>query len=351
MTTIVVDAIVGDRAFLLDQRVQNATCPTRRTRCAPSSLANLRDEQEDVVAPTAPQCWVAVFAFAQLIWTTPMQTSSDVPTPTLMTAADLGPLCTPAGERIQYGSDPLQFGELTLPNGPGPHPLVINVHGGCWLAEYSIDHTRAMARALAGAGLAVWNLEYRRVGHEGGGWPGTFRDVSRGVEHARTLAPLRSLDLTRVCLMGHSAGGHLALWLAARKRLPRTAELYLENPLSIRGVVALAPATELRELQAREVFDRVVDRLMGGSPADVPGRYAIASPSDLVPLGVPQALIVGRHDDFWGWNAEAYFAAARAAGEPRVRLEIIENAGHFEVIAPASTAWPHVVAAAQEVLA
>src|SRR5262245_6784070 len=132
-----------------------------------------------------------------------------------MTSADLGPLCTAAGERISYGTDPLQFGELTLPAGQGPHPLVINVHGGVWLAAYSIDHTHAMARALADSGFAVWNLEYRRVGHEGGGWPGTFLDVSHGVEHARALASSRPIDLARVCLMGHSAGGHLALWLGA----------------------------------------------------------------------------------------------------------------------------------------
>jgi len=207
-----------------------------------------------------------------------------------------------------------------------------------------------MGRALADAGLAVWNLEYRRVGHDGGGWPGTFLDVSRGVEHARTLAQSQPLDLDRVCLMGHSAGGQLALWLAARQRLPRGSELYLEDPLRVRGVVALAPATELRELQARGVFDRVVDWLMGGSPAEVPDRYAAASPSDLLPLGVPQTLIVGRHDDFWGWNANAYFAAAQAAGEPRVRLDIIDGAGHFEVIAPGSVAWPRVVAAARELL-
>jgi acetyl esterase/lipase len=271
--------------------------------------------------------------------------------PAPMTAADLAPLCgAPPGVRFAYGPNPLQFGELSLPDGPGPHPVVVNVHGGCWLAEFSIDHSRAQAQALTAAGFAVWNIEYRRVGNAGGGWPGTFLDVAQALDHLRTLARSRALDLTRVCLMGHSAGGHLALWLAARPRLALDSEIRGGDPLPVRGVVALAPATELRELHARRVFDDVVDRLIGGSPATYPERYATASPGDLTPLGVPQLLIAGRHDDVWGWNAEAYLATARARHEPLISLEVIEDAGHFEVIAPATSAWPRVVAAARAIV-
>jgi len=257
----------------------------------------------------------------------------------------------PAGTHIPYGSDPLQFGELTLPRGSGPHPVVVNVHGGVWLSEFTISHTRAQARALADEGFAVWNLEYRRIGNAGGAWPGTFRDVSNGLEYLRVLARTYPLDLSRVCLMGHSAGGQLAMWLAARQRMPRSSELFVADPLPVRGVVALAPASQLPELYSRGVFDCAVGKLMGGSPEALPERYAAVTPAFLAPSGIPQILIVGRHDEVWGWNSPAYLAAAKAAGDTQTRLITIESAGHFEPIAPGSSAWPTVVEAANEVVA
>jgi acetyl esterase/lipase len=269
-----------------------------------------------------------------------------------MTSADLGPLsAAPAGVRISYGRDPLQFAELTLPRAPEPHPVVVNVHGGVWMAEHGLEHTRALACALAASGIAVWNLEYRRVGNAGGGWPGTFRDVSNAVDHLRELAQDRPLDLTRVCLLGHSAGGQLALWLAGRHRVPRMSDVYVENPLAVCGVVALAPASELPELHDRAIFDGIVAKLMGGSPSEVPERYAAVTPARLLPFGVPQRLIVGELDEFWGWNAPVYFKAARAAGEKDIRLDVIKGAGHFELIAPETAAWKAVSAAVHELLA
>jgi len=270
----------------------------------------------------------------------------------LLTSADLAPLsAAPPGERIAYGQDPLQFGELTLPAAPGRHPVVVNIHGGVWMSEFTLEHSRAQAGALGESGLAVWNVEYRRVGDAGGGWPGTFCDVSSAVEHLRELARSRPLDLSRVCLMGHSAGGQLALWLAGRHRVPRASDVHVENPLAVSGVVALAPASELPELHERAIFEGIVAKLMGGSPREVPERYAAATPARLLPLGVPQRLIVGEHDDFWGWNAPAYFKAARAAGEKDIRLDVIPGAGHFELIAPDCAAWRAVVEAAHDLLA
>ncbi|MGH8194417.1 MAG: alpha/beta fold hydrolase, partial [Woeseiaceae bacterium] len=185
----------------------------------------------------------------------------------------LASLCAaPPGSRIHYGDDPLQFGELSLPAGShgSGHPVVINVHGGCWLSEYPIDHSRALASALAESGFAVWNIEYRRVGDGGGGWPGTFEDVANATDFLRKLAQAHRLDLTRVVLMGHSAGGQLALWLACRKRIPRRSILAASDPLPVRGVVALAPATELVELHEQQVYDGVIGKLLGGSPQEVP---------------------------------------------------------------------------------
>jgi acetyl esterase/lipase len=266
-----------------------------------------------------------------------------------MTAADLGVLAeAPAGERIAYGPDAVQFGELSLPTGPGLHPVVVNVHGGVWLAEYDLQHTRAQARALMQAGFAVWNIEYRRVGNAGGGWPGTFVDVARATDHVRTLAQSFPLDLSRVVAMGHSAGGHLALWLGARTRVPASSEIHVADPLALRGVIALAPATGLTTLQARGAYDGVVDRLMGGSPSERSERYDAAMPSRLLPLGLPQRVIVGKQDADWGEFSADYVACARQAGDRQVDLQVLDDTGHFEVINPASRSWPFVLAAAVE---
>ena len=120
-----------------------------------------------------------------------------------------------ADYNISYGSDDLQFGELRLPETPGPYPVIVFIHGGCWLNQFSLDHVSAVSRALANQGLAVWTPEYRRVGDAGGGWPGTFEDIARSVAALQGMALRHALDLSRLIVMGHSAGGHLALWLAA----------------------------------------------------------------------------------------------------------------------------------------
>jgi acetyl esterase/lipase len=256
----------------------------------------------------------------------------------------------PPGQKISYGSDPLQFGELHLPQGAGPHPVVINIHGGCWLAEYNLDHSRALANALAKEGIAVWNLEYRRVGNEGGGWPGTFLDVAHGADHLRALAKEHPLDLSRVVAMGHSAGGHLALWLAARPKISPSSEIYTEGPIKISGVVALAPAPELDVLHMKKVCGHVVDRLMGGSPEEKLDRYRWAMPSSMAPLGVRQLVLVGKLDSGFGWVGEAYATKSEGAGDYKVQLIHEKEAGHFEFIDPASTAWPLVLKSTKDLL-
>ena len=137
-----------------------------------------------------------------------------------MSAGDVLALPRPeAQHRIAYGPGPQQFGELRLPDGAGPHPVVIVVHGGCWLAEYDLGYMSSLAAALTADGVATWSIEYRRVGDDGGGWPGTFDDVGAAADHLREIAAEHELDLERVVAVGHSAGGHLALWLAARHGL------------------------------------------------------------------------------------------------------------------------------------
>jgi acetyl esterase/lipase len=257
----------------------------------------------------------------------------------------------PPDHRIAYGPEPQQFGHLRLPKGPGPHPVVIFVHGGCYLAEYSIAHAGALEQALADARYAVWSLEYRRVGDPGGGWPGTFQDLASGADHLTSLAQKYPLDLTRVVAAGHSAGGNSALWLAARPRLPKSSPLWLEKPLTIGGVLALAPAGDFAELHAKNGCGGVMGQLMGGSPASVPDRYRAASPGELLPIGVPQAVIIGGRDQSFSAFGRSYVARATAAGERQLQLIEVPNAGHFDVIAPSTATWSIVRKALQDLFA
>ena len=257
----------------------------------------------------------------------------------------------PPAHIIKYGPSPQQFGHLRLPKGAGPFPVVIFVHGGCYLSQYSIAHAGALEQALADLNYAVWSLEYRRVGDPGGGWPGTFQDLGRGTDHLRTIATKFPIDLKRVIAMGHSAGGNSALWLAARRRIAKDSPLYVAEPLTIGGVVALAPAGDFHEMHAKNGCGGVMDQLMGGSPAAVPDRYGAASPARLAPSGVPQVLIVGGKDASFAAFGRSYLALAKGAGETRIRSVEIPEAGHFDVIAPTVAAWHSVVQALREVFA
>lgn len=247
----------------------------------------------------------------------------------------------PPDHKIAYGTAPQQFGNLRLPNGGGRHPVVIFIHGGCYSAQYSIDHAAPAEQALADAGYAVWSLEYRRVGDAGGGWPGTFQDAGAGADYLRTLAKQYPMDLTRVIASGHSAGANLALWLAGRGRIAKNSPLHVDAPLPISGVVALAPAGDLAEMQAKGGCGGVIDQLIGGSPSSFPDRYAAASPP--VPLGVPQSIIISAHDSQFASFGRSYAHLAQSRGETQLRVIDAPAAGHFEVIAPTTSTWAVVV--------
>lgn len=248
----------------------------------------------------------------------------------------------PADVRIPYGADPLQFGDLRLPPGEGPFAVAVLVHGGCWLAPYDLSHLSSLAAALTAEGVATWSLEYRRVGDEGGGWPGTFLDVARGVDHLRALASVHQLDLGRVVFVGHSAGGHLALWLAARPQLPEGAPGAGSELVRPRGVVSLAGIPDLALGAELQVCGDAISELLGGEPAALKERLALASPSELVPLGVPLTLVIGGRDQVVPGDLAAAFASqARAAGD-RVSVHQIPVAGHYELVTPGSVAWATV---------
>ena len=268
----------------------------------------------------------------------------------LMTPQELATLPTrPPDHRIWYGTGASQYGELRVPGGSGPHPLVVLIHGGCFKAAYATAGSfGAMGDALKDAGIATWNIEYRRLGEAGSGWPGTYLDVGRAVDHVREIAREHPLDLGRVAVVGHSAGGHLAMWTAARRRLPKASELYVADPLPLRGVMDLAgPVDMTANIQGYEGLcrDTVITSLLGGTPAAVPDHYAQASAFKLLPLGIPQVLVLGSHEDYVPLAlVDVYVHAATQAGD-RVRQILIPGAGHFEIASPLAFTWPQIKSA------
>ena len=235
----------------------------------------------------------------------------------------------------RYGDDASQLGELLLPDGKGPHAVVVVIHGGFWKARWDRSLMAGLCEDLAGRGLAAWNLEYRRVGN-GGGWPETFADVAAGVDLLPDLEV--SLDLDRVGAIGHSAGGHLALWAAARPTLSGDAP-GAEPRVSPRAVVSQAGVADLRLAAVTAPSDGPTLALMGGSPEEHPERYALASPRERLPLGVEQLLLHGDGDENVSLLiAESYRAAAEALGDA-CELRVLPRTGHFEHIDASTEAW------------
>jgi dipeptidyl aminopeptidase/acylaminoacyl peptidase len=217
------------------------------------------------------------------------------------------------------------------------YPLVVMIHGGCWQAAYDIDHIAATTAALADAGFAVWAPEYRRLGDDGGGWPGTFDDVSRAVDHVATLAVEHPrIDAARTILAGHSAGGHLALWAARRPG----EKVHPMGVLGLAGICDLAAYSAVRG----SCNDSVVP-LLGGAPGEVPQRYRAANPIERLPLGVPVTLVHGELDPIVPVAMSADYAKRASDAGDRAELIVIPGAGHFDVVAPGTVAWITVLRA------
>jgi acetyl esterase/lipase len=226
-----------------------------------------------------------------------------------------------ADARLAYGPEPLQFGDLRLTEGDAP-PLAVVIHGGYWKANYNLIHTGHLSRALTEQGIASWNVEYRSIGVPGGGWPAAGEDVARAVEFVAELP----VDHERVVLIGHSAGGQLALWAGKRAQLP---------------VVALAPVSDVRESVARTGPDGAPAQFM---PTE---HFPEGSPLELLPLGVPQIVIHGTEDDGVPYAmSERYVEAAGGEAE----LVTLEGAGHFEPIDPLAPEFAQTVAAVRKLL-
>jgi len=242
--------------------------------------------------------------------------------------------------RYTYGGDSQQFGELTLPRSAPPHPVVVLVHGGGYRELYDLNPLGSLVASLAEDGFAIWNIEYRRYGN-GGEFPRMFLDAAVATDHLRQIKDEHSLNLDQVISMGHSAGGHLALWLAARQRIERSSPLFMEKPVAVQAVLALAPVGDIARLAASKNSSDALLAVMGGGPAEAPANYANGSPSELLPLGKPQTIIVGSEDTDILDNSRAYVDAAMAAGDSPM-LTVLPDVGHFEVVWVQSRAWIEV---------
>ena len=241
----------------------------------------------------------------------------------------------PPAPTIAYGDHPDQVANLHLPAGDrGPWPCVVLLHGGFWRTGWDRTLMTSLALDLARRGIAAWNVEYRRVGQQGGGWPGTFEDVAAVIDR---LAEVDDVDTTRVVTCGHSAGGHLALWLAGRNRLAAGAP-GAEPRIRPVAVVGQAAVCDLERAAADDLGRGAVAGLLG-PPTEARERYEATSPAALVPFGVPQLLVHGTADDIVPISQ----SRNHAARDPDAELVALDGADHFDVIDVSHEAWATVV--------
>ncbi|HZU32823.1 MAG TPA: alpha/beta hydrolase [Candidatus Angelobacter sp.] len=233
--------------------------------------------------------------------------------------------------RFPYGQDSYQFVEARIPESAGPHPVVFFIHGGYWRAKYDLTYTGHLCQALKKIGIATWNIEYRRVGNPGGGWPGTFEDI-RSAYHlilAHGNDTFAKLDLKRLCVAGHSAGGHLAVCLASFEK-------------SVTRVLSLAGVLDLRRAWELHLSNNAVAEFLGGSPTQVPDHYHEADPAERPIPQARQVLIHGTADDAVPYEISKTYADKKKAAKENVGLITLPNAGHFELVDPGSSVWKQV---------
>jgi acetyl esterase/lipase len=233
--------------------------------------------------------------------------------------------------RHAYGAHPRQVADLHRPRGAGPYPVAVVLHGGTWQPPYSRLVMGPLCLDLVGRGWAAWNVEYRRLGRDGGGWPHTFLDVAAAIDHLAELSADERLDLDRVTLLGHSAGAQLALWAGGRPELPPGAPGAQPQVIG-RRVLALAAVSDMTRAGS------AARALLGGGVDDVPERYMQADPMRRLPLSVPVGLVHPRDDRTVSvQRSRDYAAAAQAAGGD---VTLVEPPGvHRDPIDPSSDAW------------
>lgn len=301
-------------------------------------------------------CMIALGACTQPNAPASAPTSTDAPRSTrMMTWDDLldRPAVAPT-HTINWGSGGTDIADLWLPEGDGPHPVVLMVHGGCWqkaIADRTVMNWAA--EDLRRQGFAVWNIEYRGVDEAGGGYPGTFLDVAHAADAVRDQAAQYNLDLNRVAALGHSAGGHLALWIAARHKLPANSPMRVDNPLKLVGVVSAGGLADLRAsrgVTSRACLSDIYNQLVGSISSTRADVLSDTSPAEMLPLRVRQVSVNG-HDDVFAPPVlgESYTRRAKAAGDS-ADVVVLPKTGHVELVAPGSEAWDVEVATLKDML-
>lgn len=257
----------------------------------------------------------------------------------------------PLDERAHYGSDPNQFADLRFPKGRGPFPLLFVVHGGFWQSRYDLTHIGHLCAAFTSKGVITCSIEYRRIGNPGGGWPGTFQDISLATSKiTQTTSSDPRFDHARTAILGHSAGGHLALWLAGSHRISKGSPLHIDERQAVTKAISLAGVSDLRLAWEQKLGHGIVTRLMNGTPNEVAEKYDAGSPIELLPTGSSQTLVHGTNDDFVPVSqSEAYVEKAENLGDWPTLIKL-NGTGHFELIDPESEAWPSVTRATLSLL-
>jgi len=273
----------------------------------------------------------------------------------LMTWGDLTSRPKPdSSDAVTYGNSASEIVDIWIPDGKGPHPVVIMVHGGCWqksIADRSLmDYA---AEALRREGIAVWNIEYRGVDEAGGGYPGTYLDVARAADLLAENALYYELDMSRIAGFGHSAGGHLVTWLAGRKNLPPGSALYTQPKIEVIGVVnsgGLADLEASEPLTLPSCLAAIKDQLTGAPTDGRPDVMAETSSDRLLPTGLVIHSVNGARDRIAPPElGEGFTAKARAAGD-KAQTHIIADEGHVELIAPGTAAFDKQIEILKEML-
>jgi acetyl esterase/lipase len=257
--------------------------------------------------------------------------------------------------RLSYGPEASQVVDLWLPKGPGPHPVVVVIHGGCWIKSIAgLELMDFVANDLRRHGIAVWNIEYRRIEEPGAGYPGTFLDTGAALDLLGASAAKYRLNLDRVVAVGHSAGGHLALWAAARSALPKDSPLWTAHPQKIDAVVGLGQLGDLRAVAEAKKPPcggaATIASLVGPPTAAHPDVYADTSPDRLEPSPARKILIHGSDDTIAPPVFGEIYRDAAAKRGAKVELSIIAGADHFDIIAPETAAWARVRAVIEDEL-
>jgi len=273
---------------------------------------------------------------------------------TIATTAFPAPKRPTADASVHYGPSPQQLSLVWLPKGPGPFPVVILVHGGCWMSGGNTLAMMAPAAAdLRARGFAVWDIDYRGIDDPGGGYPGTFQDVAAAIDSLAPNAARFHLDTHRVAIVGHSAGGQLALWAAARDHLPAASPLARPRPLPITAAIGLGAPPDLQanvEHPSTPCMAGAMPRLLGQPTPARPDVYADTSAAALPPPTAPITLISGTDDTMVPpYVAEAFAARMQGAGKPVTRITAPAT-DHLQLVKPDSSGWHAAVTAIEKAL-